>query len=77
MPGAKGSVLERMAVTAADLKRQLAADPADAFRLHLVERFDAEFRAQRADALAIRARRAQDGDADSRAIVAYLDALLC
>jgi hypothetical protein len=77
MTDAKGSILERMAVTAADLKRQLAAEPTDAFKIHLLGRFDADFRAQRADALAIRDRRARQDDADSRAIVAYLDALLC
>lgn len=77
MPGGKGSTLERMAVTATDLKRQVAADPADAFKIHLLRRLDAEFRAKRPEALAIRARRSQAADADSRAIVAYLDALLC
>ncbi len=55
-PVGKESTLERVAVTAADLKRQVAADPADAFELHLLVRLDAEFRAKRADALAIRAR---------------------
>lgn len=76
MPG-KGSVLERMAVTAADVKRQLAADPADAFKIELLGRFDATFRAQRPEARDIRNKRAGQDDAASRAVVAYLDALLC
>lgn len=77
MSSGKRSILERMAITAADLKRQLAADPANAFKAHLLGRFDAEFRAQGAEARDIRNRRAGQDDADSRAIVAYLDALLC
>jgi hypothetical protein len=76
MADGKGSVLERMAFTAADLKRQLAADSSDTFKVQLLGRLDAEFRAQRAEALAIRDRLAGRSDAGSQAAVAYLNALL-
>lgn len=76
MTGGKGCVLERMAVTAADLKRQLAADPSDTFKVQLLGRFDAEIRAQRADATAIRGRLVGQNDAGNRAVIACLDALL-
>ncbi|WP_267359349.1 MULTISPECIES: hypothetical protein [unclassified Methylobacterium] len=65
-----------MAFTAADLKRQLGVDSSDAFKAQLLGRFDAKLRAQRADALAIRDRLTGQNDAGSRAVVAYLDALL-
>jgi hypothetical protein len=76
MADGKGSVLERMVVTAADLKRQLAADPSDFSKVQLLGRFDAKFRAQRAEVVAIRDRLAGQNDAGSRAVVAYLDARL-
>lgn len=65
-----------MAFTAADLKRQLAADQSDTFKVQLLGRLDAELRTQRAEALAIRDRLAGQNDAGSRAVVAYLNALL-